>query len=74
MLPDDKLEQLKGIAARIKHRRIVLQDWGFGEKLSRGKGLTVLFTGPSGVGKTMAAEILAARWDSTFIRSIFPAW
>ena len=59
VLPDDKLEQLKGIAARIKHRRVVLQDWGFGEKLSRGKGLTVLFTGPSGVGKTMAAEILA---------------
>ena len=59
VLPNDKLEQLNGIVAQIKHRRVVLQDWGFGEKLSRGKGLTVLFTGPSGVGKTMAAEILA---------------
>lgn len=34
-------------------------DWGFGQKLSRGKGLNVLFTGPSGTGKTMAAEVLA---------------
>jgi hypothetical protein len=59
VLPDQQLQQLRSIAARMKHRRLVLRDWGFGRKLSRGKGLSVLFTGPSGVGKTMAAEILA---------------
>lgn len=59
ILPDDKLAQLRGMAARMLHRRVVLRDWGFGRKLARGKGLNVLFTGASGVGKTMAAEILA---------------
>jgi SpoVK/Ycf46/Vps4 family AAA+-type ATPase len=59
VLPEEKLQQLRHIAARFEHRRTVHQDWGFGEKLSRGKGLTFLFTGQSGVGKTMAAEVLA---------------
>ena len=59
VLPHEKANQLRNIAAWMKHRRQVHRDWGFGEKLSRGKGLNVLFTGPSGTGKTMAAEVLA---------------
>ncbi len=59
VLPQEKAEQLRNIAARMKFRHLVQQEWGFGRKLSRGKGLNVLFTGPSGTGKTMAAEILA---------------
>ena len=58
-LPPEKMRQLRSIAGRIQLRRRVRGEWGFGEKLSRGKGLNVLFTGPSGTGKTMAAEILA---------------
>jgi len=60
VLPDEKRRQLDQIAARVRHRRTVHYDWGFGEKLSRGKGLNVLFAGQSGVGKTMAAEVLAS--------------
>jgi ATPase family associated with various cellular activities (AAA) len=59
VLPPDKMRQLRSIAAWMQFRRRVHEDWGFGQKLSRGKGLNVLFTGPSGTGKTMAAEILA---------------
>jgi AAA+ superfamily predicted ATPase len=59
VLPDEKRHQLEHIAARVKNRRTVHSDWGFGEKLSRGKGLNVIFAGQSGVGKTMAAEVLA---------------
>ena len=60
VLPPEKAQQLRSIAAWMNHRRLVHRDWGFGEKLSRGKGLNVLFTGPSGTGKTMAAEVLAS--------------
>ena len=59
VLPSAKANQLRNIAGWMKHRRQVHRDWGFGQKLSRGKGLNVLFTGPSGTGKTMAAEVLA---------------
>jgi hypothetical protein len=59
VLPSEKIHQLRHIAGWLKFRRTVHRDWGFGEKLSRGKGLIVLFTGPSGTGKTMAAEVLA---------------
>jgi hypothetical protein len=59
ILPPEKTRQLRSIGSRMKLRRVVHRDWGFGHKLSRGKGLIVLFTGPSGTGKTMAAEILA---------------
>ncbi|HKE25421.1 MAG TPA: ATP-binding protein [Bryobacteraceae bacterium] len=59
VLPPDRMAQLKAIASRVQFRPVVHRDWGFGDKLSRGKGLTVLFTGPPGTGKTTAAEVLA---------------
>ncbi len=59
VLPGEKKNQLQRLEAWMKYRRRVHQDWGFGQKLSRGKGFNALFTGPSGTGKTMAAEILA---------------
>jgi hypothetical protein len=60
VLPEEKMWQLRHVAARFEHRRTVNREWGFGDKLSRGKGLNILFTGLSGVGKTMAAEVLAS--------------
>jgi SpoVK/Ycf46/Vps4 family AAA+-type ATPase len=59
VLPAEKMQQLRGIEARVRHRQVVHREWGFGQKLSRGRGLSVLFTGQSGTGKTMAAEVLA---------------
>lgn len=59
VLPTDPLTQLKEICNQAKHRLVVHGDWGFGSKLSSGKGLTALFSGPPGTGKTMAAEVIA---------------
>ncbi|OPY74871.1 MAG: ATP-dependent zinc metalloprotease FtsH [Syntrophorhabdus sp. PtaU1.Bin153] len=59
VLPDDRLQQLKEICNQLKHRYRVFGEWGFGKKLSHGKGLSVLFSGPPGTGKTMAAQVIA---------------
>ena len=59
VLPENLLQQLREICQRVVHRARVLGDWGFGRKLSLGKGINALFAGPSGTGKTMATEILA---------------
>jgi len=58
VLPADKTEQLREVCNYVKHYAKVYEVWGF-DKHSRGKGLNVLFSGPSGTGKTMAAEIVA---------------
>lgn len=59
VLPDDSIAQLWEICQRVAHRHKVLDEWGFNRKLSLGKGISALFAGPSGTGKTTAAEIIA---------------
>jgi AAA+ superfamily predicted ATPase len=59
VLPMLQKSQLREICNFVRYRGIVYGTWGFGKKLSMGKGLNVLFAGPSGTGKTMAAEIIA---------------
>jgi ATP-dependent 26S proteasome regulatory subunit len=59
VLPSDTLQQLREICARVLHGHAVLEVGGFGKKSSSGKGIAVLFAGPSGTGKTMAAEVIA---------------
>jgi DNA replication protein DnaC len=59
VLPHDKMRQLREIRNAVEYRSIVYDQWGFDDKLSMGKGLSLLFAGPSGTGKTMAAEVMA---------------
>ena len=59
VLPADQLDQLREVCSQTRHRHTVYGEWGFDRKLSLGKGLTALFTGPPGTGKTMAAEVVA---------------
>jgi SpoVK/Ycf46/Vps4 family AAA+-type ATPase len=60
ILPPDILAQLQEFCAHARFRGRVYGEWGFDRKHSLGKGLTILFAGDSGTGKTMAAEIIAA--------------
>jgi len=59
VLPESELELLHQITDQVRHRADVYHGGGFGERLSRGLGITALFAGTSGTGKTMAAEVLA---------------
>jgi SpoVK/Ycf46/Vps4 family AAA+-type ATPase len=59
VLPNEQTTQLRELLSYVKYRHLVYGEWGFDRKLSLGKGLNILFSGPSGTGKTMAAEIMA---------------
>jgi hypothetical protein len=59
VLNEDGHAQLRELCAMIEHRYLVYERWGFGRKLAMGKGVMALFAGPSGTGKTMAADVVA---------------
>ena len=59
VLPEAQLAVLRQIAAHLRQRFKVQEEWGFAAKGSRGLGLATLFAGESGTGKTLAAEVLA---------------
>ncbi len=60
ILPAAQQASLWQIIAHVKHRLKVHLEWGFADKSARGLGISALFTGESGTGKTMAAEVLAS--------------
>ena len=59
VLPAPQVTMLREIAVHVRRRLNVYEQWGFGRRYSRGLGISSLFAGPSGTGKTMAAEVLA---------------
>ncbi len=59
VLPQSTFTLLKQIPGHINHAREVFEDWGYQSRLPHGSGVAALFSGPSGTGKTMAAQIIA---------------
>ena len=59
VLPAPQKDVLRAMTAQVRRRSVVYEDWGFAAKSGRGLGISALFHGPSGTGKTMAAEVLA---------------
>jgi SpoVK/Ycf46/Vps4 family AAA+-type ATPase len=59
VLPAPVTRQLREIGAQVKNRHRVYSEWDLANKMPRGRGISALFSGPSGTGKTMAAEVLA---------------
>jgi len=59
VLPQTQMQTLRQLVSQSRHRMTVYETWGFAAKGRRGLGLSALFSGPSGTGKTLAAEVLA---------------
>ena len=60
ILPPDQLAQLHEITARASFGHVVQDEWGFGDKIGHTQGVSALFSGESGTGKTLAAEVIAS--------------
>ena len=63
VLDEEPLTLIHELLDACRNRQQVLSEWGFGQRLSTGKGLVSLFTGEAGTGKTLCAEILANELD-----------
>jgi hypothetical protein len=59
VLPQQELDLLWELASQVEQRTRVYDEWGFRRRMNRGLGISALFAGESGTGKTMAAEVLA---------------
>ena len=68
VLPPAQTQSLRQIAIHMRQRAVVNEQWGFSDRHSSGLGLSALFAGASGTGKTLAAEILAAELDLDLYR------
>ncbi len=68
VVPADVLAALHDIAGQVRARATVYEAWGFGPEGARGLGISAMFAGESGTGKTMAAEVLANELDVDLFR------
>ncbi|QTF92391.1 ATP-binding protein [Halomonas sp. BM-2019] len=68
VLPETEETLLRQLAAQVARRAQVYDDWGFRARMNRGLGISALFSGDSGTGKTMAAEVIANALDLRLYR------
>ncbi len=68
VLPEKQKKQLHAACSRVLYRDKIYNTWGFGRKAAYGKGVSMVFSGPPGTGKTMSAGIVADRLGTTLYR------
>jgi len=68
ILPEQQVELLQALARQVRHRHRIFEQWGFAARPGRTPGITALFSGPSGAGKTLASEVLAAELELDLYR------
>lgn len=72
ILPDEPLTRIHELLDACRQRQRVLGEWGFGRRLSTGRGIVALFCGEAGTGKTLTAEILAGELRQPLRRVSIP--
>jgi SpoVK/Ycf46/Vps4 family AAA+-type ATPase len=68
VLPPDVRAQVLEIIDAVSAQGVVFRDWGFGRKFNKGRGLSALFDGEPGTGKTLSAEVIAAELGLALLR------
>ncbi|MEO1741891.1 MAG: ATP-binding protein [Cyanobacteria bacterium J06629_9] len=68
VLPEKEQQILQTLSAHVAQRACVYEDWGFGNQSGRGLGISALFSGASGTGKTTAAEVISRDLDLDLYR------
>jgi AAA+ superfamily predicted ATPase len=63
VLSDATKDQVKGVVRSYRQQGPFFDGWGFGRRFQYGRGITALFGGASGTGKTMAASVIARELD-----------
>ena len=63
VVPPDVDLQMRELVGRWRSKSLVFETWGLGKRFATGQGISVLFEGPPGTGKTMAASIIAKELD-----------
>ena len=59
VLPEKQIGEIEKLIAMARNRSLVLEDWELGKKLVSGRGISALFTGVPGTGKTLSAQVIA---------------
>lgn len=73
LLEERQKEKLLAAERQIRYRSQVFETWGLSEKQPYGCGISLVFSGPPGTGKTMAAQVLAGRMGLELYRVELPA-
>lgn len=63
ILPEDQIELLRALICQVEYRSLVYEKWNMAGNTLRGRGISAVFAGPSGTGKTTAAEVIAHELD-----------
>ncbi len=73
ILPEMQKTRLLHIISRVRNRKLVYEEWGFLEKSAYGNGISMIFAGPPGTGKTMAAQVMALELGMELYRVELPS-